>query len=211
MCSFWLIVLIISDAIVESVWILDHQISALCKSAVAIPNNATIYLAGGISNDCPNCALFVEYNLINDTYHWDQTTITDSARVDGNWYHQAGDILYLIAGNTPWMHKFDVNGKIWMRYVMRVPIDVQDRNDRSPCVAGTDDTVFLLGGYTYTDGFVNNLQIYNISNDSWSNGPTMNYDRGASSCIVSPDTNELYVIAGAGDVSEGFWFNTRNI
>ena len=44
MCSFWLIVLIISDAIVESVWILDHQTSALCKSAVAIPNNATIIL-----------------------------------------------------------------------------------------------------------------------------------------------------------------------
>eukprot|EP01084_Bolivina_argentea_P313875 543609_1 len=193
---------ILSSNLVKAGWHMgsSNMPISLSQAAVAVQNNNTILFIGGLSGACLNCALFVEYNIVNDTFYYDQTTIPNQEYGDGKFYQQMGDILYIAKNNIPWLHIFDLSSKILTQNQINIPIDTQNSADLAACITGIDDILYLIGGYN--GGYANNLQMLNLSDTTWSNGPSITYPRATCSCIISPKTNTLYAIAGKGFLTE---------
>ena len=64
--------------------------------------------------------------------------------------------------------------------------------------------------YRLDDGLtIDLLQIYNISSDQWSQGPNMSLPREEHGCVISPEINTLYAIAGESRREmNGDWIRT---
>lgn len=97
---------------------------------------------------------------------------------------------------------FDMDRKSFrspQNYDHELPISLSD-----PCVVSTSSFVYIIGGVYYEPpSFVdwkNTLQIYDINNDRWSPGPSLNTKRRSAACNILDNT--LYVFGGRGELGD---------
>eukprot|EP01084_Bolivina_argentea_P270968 460896_1 len=107
----------------------------------------------------------------------------------GQYYTTIGPILYTISTDDPLsISYFNMQTKLFTPIYTYIP--VYNYVSIYACLASTNDLLVVAGG-----GYLKTVQIYNMTNGEWSNGPDMNYARGKHGCLIHSD--RLYAIGGS--------------
>ena len=169
------------------------------RSMAAGHHQDMIYILGGQTISTS----LMEYNITNNTFSY---TASFSPVVSGysQFYQQIGSNLYMTHSTAGRIHRFAMDTKQFTSDWATAPA-IEDH----PCFTGDDEFLYYLGGRT---GPSMSVQILNIANISWSNGPNMIQGRYQFSCVTTLN-NKLYSIGGldGGFVSTVEYISTTNI
>ena len=196
----------------------DTSLPTPLSTFVAGVHDDNIYLLGGVVDQygvTPNSVVY-HLNLTEGTNTWhsiDESPPSGTCCFDTQhknaltMYSQAASysqhLLYLVPYVTENSNKpsvlliFDMESQSFRpsadyNYLLHEPLS-------DPCVVATDDSVYIIGGVHYTPPssveWKATFQIYDVANDSWSEGPSLNTARRSPGCTMMDD--ELYVFGGS--------------
>eukprot|EP01084_Bolivina_argentea_P093945 168915_1 len=168
--------------------------------AIGYYNNTVSIMGGGQAD-------FIEYHINQNSFTFQPAffpsiiqTVSDASQ----YWTQIDNTLYMCAG--AFIHSFNLSSKIFTSNWNGITIPTYGDN---ACFTSEKDLFYYIGGYHSVQNTIQRMdkvQILNISNLSWFNGPALNTGRDACSCVVS-NNNKLYVIGGNGD-SPNFYLST---
>ena len=111
--------------------------------------------------------------------------------------------LYLIDMLGDAINVYDLQSLSYDRLNTTIPFDVSYYS----CIASSDSTLYITGGYSNQNGTLDRLQVLNLEDLSWlQRAPSMNYERYQHGCIVvnGNGNHKLWAIAGAYEESVEF-------
>eukprot|EP01083_Nonionella_stella_P188230 693321_1 len=153
-------------------------------------SNERIWLIGGSSTSNK----LISYNISTNTFrHYDD--IPYSIESEGDSYTQINDTIYMHlydqAMNDEYIATFHVYNASLSNNT-KIP----KRVTNGVCITHRNtDFLFVLGGYDELGSFaLEYFQIFNLNDQTWTNGPNMPQGRQSMTCIVVNDW--LYVIGG---------------
>ena len=140
-----------------------------------------IYIIGGAS---PGASL-IEYNTTDNTFTYTSSFFPVNLQGYGQFYHQIGTNLYMAGVSSGSITLFTVDTKQFTSSWNTAPA-----SKTHPCLTGTDALLYYIGGRGTPQ-----IQILNITNASWSDGPNMNQEREAFACVTTTN-NKIYSNGG---------------
>ena len=169
------------------------------------------------------------YDLNNKTSTLNQTYFSTELIGYSQWWTHIGDRIYMLGLDSSVINVFDMSTKNFSCLFNEfddtcVAAPITDR--RLGCLASSNNhqSLYYVGGGINRLTVTNNLHILNLTNLSWSDGPSMKTPRSYFACIVS--TNEkLYSIGGetldssdlssiefiaTGEINSNVWGYTEN-
>eukprot|EP01083_Nonionella_stella_P182025 653760_1 len=175
------ILLFNSLTIVIAPWVYPNSRLPRPTMAMAVGSlNHTIFLLGGN----PSPRQMTKYHTESDSFVYaggNALPINTSAMGQG--WTQQGNILYLV--------DYDASFKLVMYHLDTQQFttnwtDASIEIGSSACLASSNDTLFVVGGYCNTTSYHNKLQILNLDTLQWTNNaPSMNDARTEAACIVA--------------------------
>eukprot|EP01084_Bolivina_argentea_P230224 388370_1 len=163
------------------------------RSAVGYDQSTdTIIILGGSS--------FKQYVTFDKSTFNDENEnyMSDGVYGTGQYYSQLDTTLWMINDNTPTFITMNtVTRTINYPSTITIPTDVGTRGCLATVNYNNNKYLFVVGGYNSNDGYLNLIQVYNISSQQWIHLPSMQTARRSASCIIK--ANILYVIGGKND------------
>eukprot|EP01084_Bolivina_argentea_P164853 286535_1 len=198
------VVCVINQATTE--WIAGPNNMPSASGAASVGYyQGTIFIAGGansqqgVDNNIGWGVGLIEYNIIQNTFSYQQTFFPQQYGPYGSSSTQVDATLYILSktNREPYIHSFDLSSKIFTPNDIQIPSRSQSSHGVA-CLASANNNLYVIGGSNNVAPYdsLHTLQIYNVQNQMWSDGPSMNTARAALTCIVST-TNDLYAIGGA--------------
>eukprot|EP01083_Nonionella_stella_P195715 720709_1 len=158
------------------------------------PNEQYIWMLGGQYQETS----LLSFNVITKTFNHYPNYLPTPVSAWSQIYTQIGNILWMVdyQNQISSFNTFDLETKQFVSGYNSISFpQTVEINSCLASIIGQNQYLAVVGGRN--GNALNLLQIFNISSNTWldeSNIPTMNLERGTSSCIVS--NNHLYAIGG---------------
>ena len=187
----------------NSIWLFGMHLICICvRIRVCVyvsTHRMSIFLfPGGESNRWQ----LIEYDIATDNFidhgpnclgRINGITSMLEARGYGQFYTQRNELFY-------WIDWKSSGSKIYVYDLSTQNLSNQINLTRGlsvgqyGCIASYHDMIYIVGGWN--NNYVNELQIYNTSNQTWQIGPSLAQSRRGHACIVEPLSKTLYAIGG---------------
>eukprot|EP01083_Nonionella_stella_P137109 417243_1 len=150
--------------------------------------NDSIYLLGGMptTNRQQLLQFNINHNVLNDSGTLSIQMLES--------YTQMDNLVYFISSDWSTISTYDLQSKALSSNWRAIPTYAA-----APCMASTDEYLFIIGGSDASGSALNMLQIYDLSPmGGWkTNNLVMNQSRNDRfACVIHPTTNFLYAIGG---------------
>eukprot|EP01083_Nonionella_stella_P304087 1055152_1 len=147
----------------------------------------TIIILGGYENPQD----MIEYDIIESVFNTIVGVLPFDTTGYSQFYTQMDNMIYIIDTSGERINVFDVSTKAYTTQHWNITHDV----DTNGCIASAAAQLYIIGGYT-TNGPMNNVQIFTITNNTWRDGPYLQSARYWVSCVASTISNKMYVVGG---------------
>eukprot|EP01083_Nonionella_stella_P095416 267875_1 len=146
-------------------------------------------------------------------YTYDENHLSLNIAGKAQFYTQIEEYVYMINNAGFQIIRFNMDLGVQDSFVINVPQIVYHggytAHGDQPCLASVTQSglqyLFVVGGTEYYGqssryaSAKHNLQILNLNDNTWSNGPNMTIPRGHNSCITNKNGDKLYTIGGWTD------------
>ncbi len=106
-------------------------------------------------------------------------------------YTQVNEVLYILRDN--FIATYNMKTKVFTPTIATSPIS--QSSEGFACLASTEEYIFIVGGWNGV--YIQTVSALEIATTNWVVGmPTMLFARDDSTCVVHPNTEELFVISG---------------
>ena len=181
---------------IRAQWISSDELTLpllnVYRSAVGYYNDTITFLGGakGWSPYSPGPNKVIEFNISDYSFHTlSDGIITGNVYGFSDYFTQIDSILYMIRPSLTYIQTYDLSTKSFTSNYISIP----DGMDSHPCLASTDDELYVIGG----SNSEHLVKILSLSSSEWTDGPSMKYERAYwIACVVSSDNKNLYAIGG---------------
>eukprot|EP01083_Nonionella_stella_P282699 961975_1 len=191
-----IILVLLQSVLTPAQWILvDQPKMPRADYAMAIGEyNKTMYIMGGWHNN----RQLIEYN-IEDNALIDYGISFFSIDLWGysTFYTQVDNLLYILTAPDA-LNTFNFQTRDLIQNIYTVPVSLS----YGSCITSHNNSIYLIGGADTSSNPIDSVQILDLLTAQWlNNAPSLKQARERHSCVIHPNTNELYAIGGFDPIS----------
>eukprot|EP01084_Bolivina_argentea_P273611 466117_1 len=160
-----------------------------------------IIMLGGYTYSTNGKQLF-QYDIKNNVFIDNGTSfLSQNMGNSGTFYTQSANILYMMNYQETTINTYNLQSNQFITNITNIIIP---NLSGGQCLTSTTNSLFIIGGRINNE-YSGNVQMMDISTNTWSIISNMNEKRSYHSCIIDPMTNILYVIGGMDCTNGGTW------
>eukprot|EP01083_Nonionella_stella_P301287 1032711_1 len=149
--------------------------------------NQTISLLGGY----PTTTSFITYDINANNFSLSNISgLTLSLQQSYSQYYTSINHTIYIA-QQDYLSIYNMKTRTFITQWQSLPISY----NHPPCLASTDDRLFVSGGI-HDGQYLVNFRSFNLQSTQWTNLPSLNTKRAHHACAVHQSTNKSYVFGG---------------